>query len=135
FPPDDPWYALAAIGSYRRAHEWVRAAFEKLGVATELAPCCRDAGPGQCFVGHEKFDVLWQGRKIAGAAQRRSKTGLLIQGSVQPPPISFRRTEWQQAMCSTGRAQYGIEWVESRPDPELTAHAESLALEKYSQPA
>ena len=40
--------------------------------------------PGQCFVGHEKFDLLWHGRKIAGAAQRRNKLGLLIQGSVQP---------------------------------------------------
>ena len=42
----------------------------------------RFAGP--CFAGYEKFDVLWHGKKIAGAAQRRNKLGLLIQGSVQP---------------------------------------------------
>jgi len=35
--------------------------------------------PGQCFVGHEKYDLLWRGKKIAGAAQRRNKPGLLIQ--------------------------------------------------------
>ena len=36
--------------------------------------------PGQCFAGYQKFDVLWHGQKIAGAAQRRNKLGLLIQG-------------------------------------------------------
>ena len=93
-PPAAEWYALKAIESYRRAHEWIRAAFLKLGVETELADCCRKAMPGQCFVGHEKFDVLWRGQKIAGAAQRRTKESLLIQGSIQPPPIKISRTEW-----------------------------------------
>src|SRR3954452_17489586 len=55
FPTDHEWYSLTAIDSYRRAHEWVQAAFATLGVATELASCCRKAGPGECFVGYEKF--------------------------------------------------------------------------------
>lgn len=104
FPPAHPWHALTAVDSYRRMHEWVCDAFAKLGVATELADCCRKAAPGQCFVGWEKFDVLWQGRKIAGAAQRRNKLGLLIQGSVQPPPVGLRRDEWEAAMSSASQS-------------------------------
>ena len=29
-PPTHPWHALSAVDSYRRMHEWVRAAFAKL---------------------------------------------------------------------------------------------------------
>ena len=71
----------------------------KLAVATELASCCRKTLPGQCFEGYEKFDLLWHGKKIAGAAQRRSKTGLLIQGSVQAPPIGLKREEFERALA------------------------------------
>src|ERR1700757_4205711 len=66
FPPNAAWYELKAVESYQRVHEWIRAAFLKLGIQTELADCCRTALPGQCFAGFEKFDVLWHGLKIAG---------------------------------------------------------------------
>lgn len=110
FPPTDAWYELKAIESYERIHEWIRAAFQKLGVTTKLAPTARKALPGQCFEGYEQFDVLWQGRKIAGAAQRRTRDGLLIQGSVQPPPIKISRADWEQAMCEVGKSEQNISW-------------------------
>lgn len=106
-PPAHAWYSLSATESYQQMHEWIRAAFARLGVESELAPACRKTGPGECFVGHEKFDLLWEGRKIAGAAQRRTRTGLLIQGSVQPPPISLGRTNWERAMGETGSGMFG----------------------------
>src|SRR5947199_45832 len=86
FPQGHWWYACRATESYRRVHEWIRAAFARLDVPTQLSPCCRKELPGQCFLGMEQFDILWQGKKIAGAPQRRNRQGLLIQGSVQPPP-------------------------------------------------
>src|SRR5438132_1073354 len=98
FPTNHGWYSLKATESYQRVHEWIQRAFAKLTVATELAPCCKKTLPGQCFVGHEKSDLLWRGKKIAGAAQRRTREGLLIQGSVQPPPISLERVDWESAM-------------------------------------
>jgi hypothetical protein len=55
-----------------------------------------------------KSDVLWHGKKIAGAAQRRNKLGLLIQGSVQPPPISLSPPDWQKAMCDVGALNLGL---------------------------
>src|SRR5438045_81856 len=93
FPPGHEWHLLKAEESYRRIHDWLRLAFAQLKVATELAPFCKKAEggnretemPSACFIGHEKSDLLWRGKKIAGAAQRRNKSGLLIQGSIQPP--------------------------------------------------
>lgn len=135
FPAGHDWHALAATESYRRIHEWVQAAFARLQVAVELASCCRPAGPGQCFVGHEKSDVLWREKKIAGAAQRRNKLGLLIQGSVQPPPLSLSRADWQRAMADVARERFGTEWLDGQPDRALAEHASRLASQKYSQDA
>jgi lipoate-protein ligase A len=134
FPPGDGWYALKAIESYRRVHEWIHAAFASLGVTTEVAPACLKAQAGQCFQGHEKFDLLWHERKIAGAAQRRTRDGLLIQGSVQPPP-SISRAAWHEAMCRVARARDEARWVKFEPDAALIERARELALRKYSQRA
>lgn len=133
FPANHEWHNLAAEESYRRVHEWVRDAFTRLGVTTELAPCCRKTGPGQCFVGYEKSDVLWQGRKIAGAAQRRTRLGLLIQGSVQPPPPGLAKVDWQQALCDVANRTFGARWSEFEPDMALRERVVVLAEQKYSQ--
>jgi hypothetical protein len=79
--------------------------------------------------------VLWHGKKIAGAAQRRNKLGLLIQGSVQPPSISQFASDWQKAMGDVGRVEFGAEWSDFAPDEALRERAEFLARQKYSQPA
>ena len=134
-PPSHPWHALSAWESYRQTHEWIREAFAALGVETPLASCCKHAGPGQCFVGWEKFDVLWQGRKVAGAAQRRNKLGLLIQGSVQPPAMRLAKVDWQEAMCNVARTKWAVGWEEFELDTELREHAQSMAEEKYSRSA
>ena len=128
FPPGSAWHSLRAEESYRRAHAWLQTAFARLGVETELAPAAKKAAPGQCFVGHEKFDLLWRGRKIAGAAQRRNKSGLLIQGSVQPPPLSLVRVDWEAVM----KRYSGESWREFTPDAALALAASRLAAEKYS---
>jgi lipoyl(octanoyl) transferase len=135
FPAGHEWHSLRAAESYRRVHEWVQAAFTKLKVETELASCCKKLAPGQCFAGYEKSDVLWRGRKIAGAAQRRNKLGLLIQGSMQPPPLSLAKVDWQEAMCCTARELWQAEWRELEPDNALRDRVEELESEKYSQGA
>lgn len=133
FPTYHEWYSLSAIESYRRAHEWIQMAFADLNIRTELAPCCRKSEPGQCFVGYEKFDVVWHGRKIAGAAQRRSRLGLLIQGSVQPPPVSIRREDWEVSMQETGTHTWRAEWLVLEPDAALRQRVDELVSKKYSQ--
>ena len=133
FPPGHEWHSLRAEESYRRVHEWIQSAFTELKTKTELAPCGKKSAPGQCFAGYEKFDLLWEGRKIAGAAQRRNKLGLLIQGSVQPPPISLAQANWEQAMREAGRETFGIAWSDFAPDALLQVRTASLTAMKYSQ--
>ena len=133
FPPGHEWHLLKAEASYRRIHEWIHSAFAVLKVKTELAPNCKKSQPGQCFIGHEKFDLLWHGKKIAGAAQRRNKSGLLIQGSVQPPPVSLARAAWECAMRSVSEKQFPLAWDDFVPNPELHERAGKLAREKFSQ--
>jgi len=133
FPPSDDWYSLSATNSYRRVHEWIRAAFARLDLPTELAPACSKTLPGQCFQGHEMFDLLWHGQKIAGAAQRRTRDGLLIQGSVQPGQLSRARPDWQKAMCDVAGLEQGARWVPLEPDASLDDRTRELARQKYSQ--
>jgi len=137
FPFGHDWHQLPATESYRRVHEWVRAAFGKIGVDCSLAPAraSRIAGPGQCFAGcgWEQFDVLRLGRKIAGAAQRRNRDGLLIQGSVQPPAQTDRGS-WEGAMLEIAAAEYAFEIAVFAPTPQFNQTASSLERDKYSQP-
>jgi lipoate-protein ligase A len=137
FPPDHEWYALSAIESYRRVHEWIQAAFNRLNVSTELALAPHATGPGQCFAGHEQFDLLRGGTKIAGAAQRRRRDGLLLQGSIQTRglPASVPRADWERAMSGSGETREGAEWVEFVPDAQFSGRTHALAADKYSQPA
>jgi lipoate-protein ligase A len=131
-PPNQEWYSLKAIESYRRIHEWIQSAFTKLKIETVLAPCCKKSLPGQCFVGHEKFDLLWHGKKIAGAAQRRNKSGLLVQGSIQPP-MKIERTKWENAMRDVAVENFKIKWGSLSPDENFISRAKNFSLEKYSQ--
>ena len=151
FPPGHEWHSLKAEESYCRVHAWLQAAFAKLKIETALAPGCHPSTldprpsslPAACFVGHVKSDVLWQGRKIAGAAQRRNKLGLLIQGSVQPAPFQksevrsqkSERAAWQAAMRDVGNGEIGIQWSDFEPDDTLQKRAEELVRQKYLQDA
>jgi lipoate-protein ligase A len=135
FPPAHPWYQLKAVESYRRVHEWIRDALAMIKVPTILSPSSQKKIPGHCFVGAEKFDVLWHGRKIAGAAQRRTRTGLLIQGSIQPPPIPLLREDWQAALREVARRQWAVEWHALEISGQLAKTAANLQAAKYSHAA
>jgi len=147
-PPNHEWHLLKAEESYRRIHEWIRDAFAKLKIETELAKAesgKQKAETSGCFIGHEKSDLLWRGKKIAGAAQRRNKLGLLIQGSVQPPPLkiaradssrrSLAKADWENAMLAVAREKFLVKWGEFSPDSELRGQAGKFTREKFSQAA
>jgi len=132
FPPTHPWYATTATISYRRLHEWLRAAFATLEVPLELHEGRRRTAPGQCFAEPEASDLIWRDRKIAGAAQRRSRTGFLIQGSVQFQPPWLARTAWQDAMCQAASQLMAVTWSAFEPDSALRQTALALARDKYT---
>lgn len=135
FPASHPWYEVNAVESYRRVHEWLRLAFAKLGAQTELAASKLVTGPGQCFAGYELNDLLWHGRKIAGAAQRRTREGLLIQGSAQPPRVSLHREDWCAAMQEVAVETFQFQPGELDDPPLLRERATRLASAKYATEA
>ncbi|HSI09779.1 MAG: biotin/lipoate A/B protein ligase family protein [Rariglobus sp.] len=91
-------YDARATESYRRVHADLVAALrdqgqpvilkERCEPATEGAAC--ETGPTVCFVRPELYDVLHAdtGAKVAGAAQKRTKHGLLFQGSIAKPALA-----------------------------------------------
>lgn len=131
-PPGHGWYALRATESYARLHNWLRLAFAAMGAVTSLAPGPRKEAPGQCFVGAEQSDLLWQDRKIAGAAQRRNRQGLLVQGSVQPPS-GWARADWEGSLGAVAAREWGVNWTPFSVNPRLGDRAAALAEEKYSE--
>jgi lipoyl(octanoyl) transferase len=133
FPPDHEWYQLTARESYLRVHLWLQTAFAQIGFETLVAPAALKTAAGQCFAGHEESDLLCCGRKIAGAAQRRRRDGLLIQGSVQPPSKgSLDRAAWEGAMLDVGRDVHGAFWKEFQDVNQALPKAADLARTKYS---
>ena len=132
-PPGHPWYELRALESYRTMHAWVVRALHLVRVPADLAPCCRKDIPGACFEGYEQYDVLAFGRKIAGAAQRRNRHGLLVQGSVQPPTHA-PRPAWEQAMLAQAPDAFFQGCESWTLDDALGAEARTLVESKYGNP-
>lgn len=90
-PRGHPLEEERASESYRVVHAALAAALRAGGVPAEVKPACDPAPPeggcgpaGVCFQRAERFDVVHggSGAKLAGAAQKRSRHGLLFQGSI-----------------------------------------------------
>lgn len=136
FPPGDAWHRIRARESYLRLHQWIQRCFRKLGFATELASARRVVlgKAGRCFAGAEANDLVFLGKKIAGAAQKRTRSGLLIQGSIQSPPPSIARAEWENALLEAATEMWNVEWRRlPEPSADLICQAEELATEKYAR--
>ncbi len=131
-PPNASWYRTQACESYQRLHTWLQESFGRLNLNTTVAQEADKSGPGQCFVGSEVFDLLIENQKIGGAAQRRTREGLLIQGSLQPPPAGLDRERWQTAFREVGTQQWGLEWELWQAPDEILEEANRLAAEKYA---
>ena len=84
FPAAHEWSVAQTGDSYRWIHEAFIDALSACGISgAMLQPVSSSDGIGVCFVEPARHDVMLDGRKIAGAAQRRTKAGMLHQGSVQ----------------------------------------------------
>lgn len=85
-----------ATQSYRLIHEALAVALGWQGVAAEVKRACEPPEEGKgcglsgvCFQRAELYDVVHarSGAKLAGAAQKRNKHGLLFQGSIWRPNV------------------------------------------------
>jgi lipoate-protein ligase A len=83
-----------------------------------------DASYSNCFANPVRADVMIDGRKIAGAAQRRTRSGLLQQGSIQGVDfgngLADRFARALSANCS-----------ERKINEEILKRARELAQRKY----
>ena len=77
-----------------------------------------------CFANPVRADVLVHGKKVAGAAQRRTRKGLLQQGSIQYPdlPADFGK---EVARMLSGRVK------EDQLTSDLLDRAREIARKKY----
>lgn len=68
--------------SYCAIHRAVAACLRANGAGGELAGKDSGGGSAACFENPVQWDILDGGQKVAGAGQRRSREGILHQGSV-----------------------------------------------------
>jgi lipoate-protein ligase A len=112
---------------YRMVHEQVAAALAGAGEAAALAAPPERQGTGVCFESPAEFDLLARGRKVAGAALRRTRDGLLLQGSIQ-------ELQNLESMRSRLASAFGTHVIERGITPEEFADAAALARSKYATP-
>jgi lipoate-protein ligase A len=131
-------YDERAAQSYRVVHECLAAALaacgQPAGVKGECDPC--EDGPGVCFQRAELYDVVntATGAKIAGAAQKRNKHGLLFQGSIEKAALGA--VDWDDFSARFAAAlarALGAEAQET-PWPELNEDEVEGLIEQYSSP-
>lgn len=97
-PRGHPLEEQRAAQSYRAVHDALAAALRAQDVPAIVKDRCDPpaepgaacAASGVCFQRAELYDVIHSGtgEKIAGAAQKRNKHGLLFQGSIWRPAVT-----------------------------------------------
>jgi len=143
-----------AVESYRAVHEALLTALVTCGQAAALKESCEPAtptepvgdgkehagcaaakGPTVCFTRAELYDVVdaATGVKIAGAAQKRTKEGLLFQGSVWRPAASGVRDwdELREAFVAELAKALGAE-AEETPWPDFREGEHEALTEQYA---
>lgn len=129
FPAGTPAARLPTAESYRLIHGALAAALQDAGIPARLAENPASSAGGPCFQRPVPSDVMLNGQKIAGAAQRRTRHGLLHQGSVQDIPFPGQLGAFLASHVTR----------EAEPFAAISAtawtHAQSLATEKYGAPA
>jgi lipoyl(octanoyl) transferase len=94
-PANDAAFGESSISIYEKVHSGLCEALNGIGKGAVLAGgvdrrsvgvamrTADNASGYSCFANPVRADVMIDGRKIAGAAQRRTRRGLLQQGSIQ----------------------------------------------------
>jgi lipoate-protein ligase A len=144
-PRGHPLEDARATQSYREIHACLAAALRAQGVPAATKQACEPpadptqaCGPaGLCFQRAELHDVIHEpsGEKIAGAAQKRNKHGLLFQGSLWRPALHAAIDEERLLEDFTGELArvLGV-GAEPVPWPEFADGEVEALTEQYSSP-
>jgi lipoate-protein ligase A len=134
-PSSDPAFAESSTSIYEKVHKAVRAALGTRGVTVAAlyerrlernsAVTDRRYSKELCFANPVKADVILNGRKVAGAAQRKTRRGLLQQGSIQ-------NVDFGNGFADLFAKQLCGEYRPIRLDDRLLARAQQIAEQKYA---
>ena len=86
-----------------------------------------------CFVNPTRYDIMLDGRKVGGGAQRRVREGILHQGSLHfGGPLPVERPVMQAAILAGFRDVMGMKPVRFTPDAAFLGLVLSLRSERYN---
>jgi lipoyl(octanoyl) transferase len=134
-PASEPLAGARGDASYRFIHAALAGALAGEGICAELSAGEGATGEGVCFANPVRHDLLEgaTGRKLAGAGQRRTRHGLLHQGSVAAGCADDCSSRRRAEVFAGGLAQ---RWKQrSRPVPEgalVKAGADGYAREEWT---
>lgn len=135
---------VPATQSYRLIHEALAVAFGWQNIEAEVKRECEPAEDGKscglsgvCFQRAELHDVVHarSGAKIAGAAQKRNKHGLLFQGSIWRPAVGGKM-DWEKLHEDFTATLARLLEVDAEPTPWPDWNDEELygLTEQYASP-
>ncbi len=139
FHGDDLTYAIviprengmsreSPISIYEKTHGAIQRALRRSGVNAELALNTSPKMSTACFANPVRWDVLLDGQKVAGAAQRRTRRGLLQQGSIQNVDIG-------NGLAGRFANELAEKLAEQTFDTALIRRAQEIAEQKYGTTA
>jgi len=130
-PASDPVFDESSIAIYEKIHCGLTHALKGIGKHAELVKSARCADRTQhgvptsnCFTNPVRADVMMNGSKIAGAAQRRTRRGLLQQGSIQGFVMKTDLAQKFARALSANCSEFEI-------NEEVLQRARELARQKY----
>jgi len=124
-PRTEAWSRLRPEESYRVLHVAVAAALRGMGCAAMLYDGAVH-GEAACFAGPVRYDVVDGARKVAGGAQRRTKRGLLHQGSIRQNGLGPDFGPSLADVLSSSRTTWN-------PPPSFEDEVAALAVGKYAR--
>jgi lipoate-protein ligase A len=133
-PRAHSWMELSAPESYCIIHKGIQSVLEACGIRSELTPEASTSESAACFAKPVRFDIMAAERKVSGAAQRRTREGMLHQGSILLPDPT-KNDEVRKAFAEFFPGHLEIDF---KPD-ELTSveasHAAELERDRYATAA
>ena len=123
-PAKHPFLEWKTADSYEKIHVRVVQALRSCGFEPEVAPEEAPKISQACFENPTRHDVLIGGKKVAGAAQRRCRHGLLHQGSIQVEALGAAFLKALVAELANSAGAYEL-------DDSMHDAASELAANKY----
>jgi lipoate-protein ligase A len=121
-------FRMSASDSYRAIHEAIARVLKHAGREASVASAAAEKASNACFANPVQYDLVARGAKLAGAAQRRTRWGLLHQGSIQLRP-------WPPSLPERLAEAFGGKVTRRSLTAETLEFARLLSAEKYGTTA